>query len=148
MLQDGRRSSHYACDMADTDQAFVTTVADNMRQYTKREVAQAKTARELMARLGYASSQPTIDMLDAGVSHCDVTKQDARNADAIYGSCIPSLRGKPHKRASTIASAVITPRVTQVQQVLTVDLFFIKKLPFLLGEMIPLGLYICTAVAQ
>jgi hypothetical protein len=41
---------HYACDMADTDQTFVTTVADNMRQYTKREVTQAKTARELMAR--------------------------------------------------------------------------------------------------
>jgi hypothetical protein len=32
----------------------------NMRQYTKREVAQAKTARQLMARLGYASSQATI----------------------------------------------------------------------------------------
>ena len=74
MLQDGRRSSHYACDMADTDQTFVTTVADNMRQHTKREVAQAKTACELMALLGYASSQATIDMIDAGVSHCDVTK--------------------------------------------------------------------------
>jgi hypothetical protein len=36
--------------MADTDQTFVTTVADNMRQYTKREVTQAKNARELMAR--------------------------------------------------------------------------------------------------
>jgi hypothetical protein len=28
MLQDGRRSSHYACDMADTDQTFVITVKD------------------------------------------------------------------------------------------------------------------------
>jgi hypothetical protein len=65
--------------MADTDHTFVTTVADNMRQYTKREVTQAKTARQLMARLGYASSQATIDMLDAGMSHCDVTKQDVRN---------------------------------------------------------------------
>ena len=69
MLQDGRRSSHYACDKADTDQTFVTTVADNMRQYTKREVTQAKTALELMARLGYALSQATIDMLDASMSH-------------------------------------------------------------------------------
>ena len=87
-------------------------------------------------------------MLDAVVSNCDVTKQDVRIAYAIFGSCIPSLRGKTHKRASTPASAVITPRVTQVQQILAVDLFFIKKLPFLLGEMIPLGLYICTPVAQ
>jgi Reverse transcriptase (RNA-dependent DNA polymerase) len=144
ILSNGRRSSHYACDMADTDQTFVTTVADNMRQYTKREVTQAKNARELIARLGYPSSQATIDMLDAGMSNCDVTKQDVRNADAIFGPCIPSLRGKTHKRASTPASAVITPRVTQVQQILTVDLFFIKKLPFLLGELVPLGLALCT----
>ena len=38
MLLNGLRSSHYACDMANTDHTFVTTVADNMRQYTKREV--------------------------------------------------------------------------------------------------------------
>ena len=66
------RSSHYACDMANTDHTFLTTVADNMRQYTKREVEQAKTARELMARLGYPSSQVMIDMLDASASNCAV----------------------------------------------------------------------------
>ena len=78
--------------MAFTDQTVVTTVADNIRQYTKREVAQAKTAHELMARLGYVSSQATIDMLNAGVSHCVVTKQDIRDANTIFGSCMPSLR--------------------------------------------------------
>lgn len=76
MLSNGLRSSHYACDMANTHQTFVTTVADNMRQYTKREVDQAKVARELMARLVYASTQATISMLNAGVSNCAVTKQD------------------------------------------------------------------------
>jgi hypothetical protein len=96
--------------MADTDHAFVTTVADNMRQYTKREVAQAKTARQLMARLGYASSQATIDMNDAGMSHCDVTKQDVRNADAIFDSCIPSLRGKTHKRVGNPENTPSTKR--------------------------------------
>jgi hypothetical protein len=97
-----------------------------------------------MARLGYASSQATIDMLDAGMSHCDVTKQDVSNADAIFGSCIPSLRGKTHKRTSTPASTVLTPRITQVQQTLAVDLFFIKYLSFLLGQLVPLGLNLCT----
>lgn len=48
---DGRRSSHYACDIAAANHIFITTVADNMRQYTKREVAQARNARELIARL-------------------------------------------------------------------------------------------------
>jgi hypothetical protein len=30
-----------------------------------------------------------------------------------------------------------------VQQILTVDLFFINKLPFLLGELVPFGLTLC-----
>ena len=133
MLRNGLRFSHYACGMANTDQTFVTTVADNMRQYTKREVDQANVDRELMARLGNPSTQATISMPDAGVSNCAVTKQDVRNADAIFGSSIPAMEGKTHKKASTPASAVIAPRVTQVQQMLAVDLFFVKKIPFLLG---------------
>ena len=49
-----------------------------------------------------------------------------------------SLKGETHKQASTPASAVILSRVTQVQQMLAVDLFFMKKIPFLLGELVPL----------
>ena len=78
-------------------------------------------------------------MLDAGVSNCAVTKQDVRNADAIFGSSIPAMKDKTHKEASTPASAVIASRVTQVQQMLAVDLFFVKKILFLLGEMVPLA---------
>ena len=85
-----------------------------MRQYTKREVAQARNARELIACLGYPSSQATIDMLNVSIFKCDVTKQDVRNADAIFGSCIPSLTGKTNRRASIPASAVMLPRVTQL----------------------------------
>ena len=141
----GSRSSHYACDMAALPQthALIATIESNMRQYTKREVGQASHARELMARLAHASSQATIDMLDAGLTHCDITKQDVRNADAIFGSSIAALKGKTHKLASIPASAIIAPRVTQVQQILAVDIFFIKNLPFLLGQLIPLGLAQC-----
>ena len=54
-------------------------------------------------------------MLDAGVAHCDVTKQDVRNADAIFGSSIAALKGKTHNLASTPASAVIAPRVVALR---------------------------------
>lgn len=30
VIQDSRRSRHYTCNMADTDQRFVITIADNM----------------------------------------------------------------------------------------------------------------------
>ena len=145
MKNDGSKSSHYACDMDSQshNHALVATVTDNMRNYTKREVTQASNARELMARLAHSSSQATIDMLDSGVANCVVTKQDVRNADAIYGPSIAALKGKTHKLTSTPASSLIAPRVTQVQQILAVDILFVRKLPFLLGVLTPLGLALC-----
>lgn len=138
----GKKSSHYTCSMS-AHSALITSVADNMQNYTKREVLQAKAARQLMLSLAHTSSAAMIDMLDAGILNCTVTKTDVRNADAIFGSSIPSLKGKTVKRVSTISSNVIAPRVTQVEQVLAVDIFFVKKLPFLLGVLIPLGLSLC-----
>ena len=72
-----------------------------------------------------------------------ITKQDDRNADAINGSSIAALKGKTHKLSSTPASPVIAPRVTHVQQIFAVDIFFVHKLPFLLRVLIPLGLALC-----
>ena len=108
----GYRSSHYACDMPAPPQthALIATIESNMCQYTKRDVGQASHARELMARLAHASSQATIDMLDSGLTNCDIMKEDVRNADAIFGSSIAALKGKTHKLASIPASAIIAPR--------------------------------------
>ena len=144
LLANGKRSSHYSCDMSDT--VLVTTIAENMRHYTKREVQQAQHARELMSRLGHASSQATIALLNAGVQNCHVTPADVKNADAIFGMSIPSLKGKTMKRASAPATPTVAPRVTQVQQILTLDILFIKRIPFLLGVLIPLGLTLCATL--
>ena len=56
-----------------THTALITTVADNMRNYTPREVSQARSARQLMISLAHASSAATIDMLNAGILNCSVT---------------------------------------------------------------------------
>jgi hypothetical protein len=140
---EGKKSSHYTCDMT-AHTAFVTTVAENMRNYTPREVLQARAARELMVSLAHTSSAAMIDILDAGILNCSVTKTDVRNADAIFGQSIPSLKGKTVKRASTISANVLAPRVTQVEQIMAVDIFYAKKFPFLLGVLIPLGLSMCV----
>ena len=50
--------------------ALVTTTADNMRNYTIREVSQAPSARQLMMSLAHASSTAMIDKLDAGILNC------------------------------------------------------------------------------
>lgn len=96
-----------------------------------------------MLILAHTASAAMIDMIDAGILNCTVTKTDVRNADAIFGPSTPSMKGKTTKRSSVISPHVLAPRVTQVEQVLAVDIFFVKKLPFLLGVLIPLGLSLC-----
>jgi hypothetical protein len=140
---DRNKSSHCTCDMI-THTILVTTVADNMRNYTSREVLQGRAARELMVSLAHTSSAAMIDILDSGILNCSVTKTDVRSADAIFGPSIPSLKGKTVKRSSTISPNVLAPRVTQAEQIMTVDIFFVKKLPFLLGLFILLGLFMCV----
>ena len=87
-----------------------------------------------------------IDSTSRGLRISNLVRVACETADAIFGSSIPAMKGKTHKKASTPASAVIASRVTQVQQMLAVDLLYVKKILFLLGEMVPLGLALCTPV--
>ena len=70
--------------------ALMTTVANNLIQYTKREVIGAKKARELLAKLGYPSVENAIAMLRDG-SGFDVTPYDFQVADAIWGPDVASM---------------------------------------------------------
>ena len=141
----GRKSNHYSCDLNSERSLALTTVEQNMRRYTKREVEQAREARELMARLAYPTSKTMVDMIQSGgLLNCAVTAQDVRNADAIFGMSLPALRGKTKKQASAIAKVTLAPRVTQVQQTMHVDIFFVKQLPFLIGVLDPLDLTLCV----
>ena len=142
ILNNGRKSGHYACEM--TDSAFIATVTNNMRRFTKQEVSRARNVRELMTRLAFSSSAAIISMINHGIMNSDVTAEDVHNADAIWGTGIEALKGKTNKKASIAATSVLAPRVTQVQQILTVDIFFVKKIPFLMGLFIPLNLAMCA----
>ena len=78
-------SPHYSCDMSPyLPHAMVATVDENLQRYTKREVARAIVARELMTdKLSFASPQATIDIINAGLSNCEVTADDVRRSIAI-----------------------------------------------------------------
>ena len=138
-----KKLNFYVCDARPyfiKEEACMVSVEDNMRRYTSREVKQAKDARELIGRLGHPSSKGMIDMIRAGIANCTVTVQDVRNADAIFGANVHALRGNTRKLASVAAKAILAPRVTQVEQVLCVDIMFIKQLSFLIGVLCPLNL--------
>ena len=59
--------------------AMVATVRANMAKYSKREVASAGEARELLARMGYPSVENAIAMIKGG-DNMKVTERDFRIA--------------------------------------------------------------------
>lgn len=123
------------------DTSFSTTsvtVEDTQRRFSVRDQAQAKKAVLLKQRLGHASDQAVIDIMSK-LHNCDVSTTDVKNATLIYGPSIPALKGKTKKQSVTRTPPILAPRVTQVQQSVSVDVFFIKGIDFLIGLASPLG---------
>ena len=76
-----------------------------------------------------------------------VTATDVRNAISIHGPSLAALKGKTRRMTSTAArQQIVGPRVTQVQQTLDLDIFFVKQIPFLIGVLSPLGLNLCQHI--
>jgi hypothetical protein len=146
----GNDSKFYVCNM-DTllssaatnhppaEEILVASVAQNMVQYTKREVIGAKKSRELLARLGYPSVENAIAMLRDG-SGFDVTPYDFQVADTIWGPDIASMKGKTTKAKSMPPDATIGVPVIQQQQTLVVDIMFIEQVSTLVTVAYPLDL--------
>jgi hypothetical protein len=99
-----------------------------------------------MTDMGHCSFADAMEMFKHRPPlNCDLTATDLRNASAVWGPVTTSsLKGKTHKMKSAQAGVVLVPRVTQEAQWMEVDIFFIKKIPFLLGLMLPLGLSMCA----
>ena len=147
---DGNESKFYVCNMntmvasiptSHPQQAdiLVTTVAENMVRYTKREVLGARKARDLLARLGYPSVQNAIAMLRDGTGF-DVTAYDFQVADAIWGPDIASLKGKQTKAKSMVPDTTLGVPIVQQQQTLVVDIMFIDQVSTLVAVAYPLDL--------
>ena len=148
---DGRtKSPYYTCDMNKADSSvavLVDTVAENERRYTTTEVKKANAALQFMERLGHISPQGAIDIVNGGVLNSPVTASDVRNAISINGPSLAALKGKtPRKTSSAARPQIVGPRVTQVQQSLDLDIFFVKQLAFLIGVLSPLGLNLCQHI--
>ena len=132
---DGSKTRFYTRNFA-----YVATVADNLRRYSAREVRQMDKAAQLAQRLGHATSKAVINIINSGVMNCPISATDVRNKDAAKGVSIAGLLGKTTKKKSMSPGYVLAPRVTQVQQILSVDIIFVKKIAFFLGVFTPLGL--------
>ena len=153
----GSTGQFYMCDANDmagvkppcqvTEQAMVTTVGDNMRKFTKREIASAAAARELLARMGYPSVEMAIAMIRGG-NNFNVSEADFRNAHTIWGKCLASLRGKTHKKSSPVADIPLTPAPAQQQQVLSVDIMYLETTAILIAVSTPLDMTLAVSLIR
>ena len=116
-----------------------------MRLFTKREVMQARKAREMLSRMGFPSVAQAIRTTNTG-SNFDITARDFEVADTIWGKDVASMKGKTKKQASPIPDITVSAITVQKEQVLSIDIMFVKKLAILIGVCTPLDLTLATSL--
>ena len=142
-----KKGNLYVCDFSsqNSQMAMVQTVEENESLYTKRQVEDAKIARDLKKQLGYASDKDLIKLINSGgIINCPVTAHDVYRASRIYGYDIPSLKGKSKIKPSAIIKIEHVPRPVVSELTLHVDLMAIEGDPYLITVSTPLGLTMVT----
>jgi hypothetical protein len=77
-----------------------------------------------------------------------VTARDFVIADAIWGKDIASMKGKTKKQATPVADITVSPTLVQKEQVLAIEIMFIRKLAILIGVSTPLDLTLATSLTS
>lgn len=116
------------------------TVHDREARYTKRQVADAQAARNLMKALGYPSTSDMIDMLTTGkVVNTKITAHDLRRALDIYGPDLSSLKGKTTQRRGVIVRVEPVCKPSETEQTLHADVMFVAGEAFFIVVAKPLA---------
>ena len=80
---------------------MVSTVAEQKKMFSARDIAAADSARELYRKLGRPSDAEFYSILTKNfIRNCPVTPDDARRASHIYGPDVASLKGKMTRSAA------------------------------------------------
>jgi hypothetical protein len=139
-----------------TAYTMVSTVEENKRLFTAREVKDADAARALYRKLGRPSESEFQSVLRGNfVINCPVTPDDARRALLIYGPDIAVLKGRtikksPASRVPTYTAVPIpAPIMLHHRNIsLCVDLFFVQGNAFFHTISRDIGYRTATAIAD
>jgi hypothetical protein len=80
-----------------------------------------------------------ISMVRSG-DNFNVSAHDFQVANAIWGKDVASLQGKTRQRKGKPADMRLGSMVVQQQQVLSIDILFVEKVPILVGLASPLDI--------
>ena len=144
-VKSGGARKLYACDMRQhacerLGMVNVTTVSGNEALYTKREVGDARRARDLSRRLGYPSFGHMVKMVK-NMENSPVRVADVHRAAKIWGPEIAYLKGTTRNVKTDHIPVDHIPRPPgRESQTLHVDLMYVEGEGFLYSKTTPLGL--------
>jgi hypothetical protein len=117
---------------------FVETVSGNKQGFMKREIKGAEAARALYATLSYPSWKDYKWVIQSNqIKNCPVTVEDVDVAHTIWGKNIAALKGKTTRsKPDPVARDFVKVPAELLNMhrdvFLTVDIFFVNKIPFFL----------------
>ena len=106
----------YYCDVSDNskknDFVLVNTVAENEKDYSKKDVRKAYKSRNFQQTIGNVSTTTLLQIVDNHeLKNCPITREHVRVAEDILGPDIQSLQGKTSRKTP---SAVDPPKVSSL----------------------------------
>lgn len=130
---------------------LVSTVAENKAQYNRREVSQARNARQLQRRLADPPDTKLIKALSTGTKqNTSVTPADVIHATVIYGTrtlLIEALKGRmTEARALPFPQEI--PTRTTAEQSMYADIFVAAGNAFEITIVHPIGHIICSHIGK
>jgi hypothetical protein len=140
-----QQSKHglYYLDTAATENhtaLSVNTVESNKSNYTERDYSQAKVAHKIQTLVGRPELKDCIRYLDGhSLPNCPINRQDAINAQAIFGRDVGSLKGKTtcqQVKGALAAVANNIPRDIMAHYrniTLCIDIMFVNKFLFFMS---------------
>jgi hypothetical protein len=128
--------SEYDNRFVSNGMVLVNTVEENKSNFSQRDYLRAVQARKIMHTIGRPSLQQFLNILDRNhLPNCPVTRRDALNAEAIFGTDVGSLKGKTVHRSSVPVQPVMNdlPAETMAAYrdiILCADIMYVNKIPF------------------
>jgi hypothetical protein len=118
---------------------IVSTVAEQKRMFSQREIQAADAARELYRKLGRPDEAEFQTILRGNsLRNCPITPHDAKRALVIYGPDIATLKGKttrsdPSQRVPTFKAIPLPPPIMEhhLEVTICLDFFFVQGNIFL-----------------
>ena len=117
--------------------SMISTVAENAKQFTKRQYRNAILARRVQNIIMRPGNREFMDISINHIRNCPINKQHIQMAESIFGPNLGSLKGKTTYHAPPHVVGHITPVPHEILAAhrnihLTVDIMYINKLPFLI----------------